>query len=150
MIFRSAIEEDIRTLTEISKAAFNTDVLVGGKENDGPPAYDSYEWHKKMMEENHLFTYVNNNEIVGGAVLFKDESKLYVGRIFISPKFFKQGFGQLLMQDIENFFPDVKKMNLDTPVWNIRTNKFYHKCGYTETGRDEESVYYEKVFLEKR
>lgn len=145
MVFREAMEEDITMLTEISKAAFNTDVSVGGKENDGPPGYDSYQWHKEMMSKNHLFTYVNDSDIVGGAVLFKDESNLYVGRIFISPKFFKQGFGQLLMQYVENYFSDVKKINLETPIWNVRTNKFYYKCGYTETGRDEESVYYEKI-----
>ena len=30
------------------------------------------------------------------------------------------------------------------PIWNERTNRFYKKCGYTEIGRDDESVYYEK------
>ena len=173
MIFRKATEEDVLVLTEISKKAFESDALirakasmkeghqgsvtcgdtscqvVGGKENEGPPGYDSYDWYKQMLSENHLFTYANENEIVGGAVLFKDESKLYVGRIFISPAFFKQGFGISLMEEIENYFSDVEKFNLDTPVWNARTNRFYHKCGYAEVSRDEESVYYEKIRKEK-
>lgn len=144
MEFRKAIEEDIVILTEISTAAFSTDVSVGGEENDGPPGYDSYQWHKNMMTENHLFTYTKHNEIVGGAVLFKEKSNLYIGRIFISPEFFRQGYGQLLMQKIEDYFPDINKINLDTPIWNTRTNNFYHKCGYTEIGKDQESVYYEK------
>ena len=144
MTLRKAVEEDIRILTEISKDAFHTDVSVGGKENDGPPGYDSYERHKEMMCEGHLFPYENKEKIVGGAVLFLSGSDLYIGRIFISPKFFKQGFGRLLMNEVENYFPDINKINLDTPVWNVRTNHFYRKCGYMETGRDEESVYYEK------
>ena len=48
------------------------------------------------------------------------------------------------MEEIEKKF-DAEKIKLDTPVWNVRTNRFYQKCGYTETGRDDESVYYEKV-----
>ena len=79
------------------------------------------------------------------SVLFRNGTKLFVGRIFISPKFLGKGFGKLLMQEIENYFSDVDKFVLDTPVWNVRTNRFYPKCGYMETGRDEESVFYEKI-----
>jgi len=38
----------------------------------------------------------------------------------------------------------LKQEKLDTPIWNERTNQFYKKFGYTEIGRDNESVYYEK------
>lgn len=145
MVFRKATEEDIFILTEISKNAFDTDIFVGGTEKGGPPDYDSPQWHKKMMWENHLFTYSDDNEIAGGAVLFRNGTKLFVGRIFISPKFLGKGFGKLLMQEIEDYFSDVDKFVLDTPIWNVRTNRFYPKCGYMETGRDEESVFYEKI-----
>ncbi len=73
-------------------------------------------WHRKMMEQNHLYTFLNSDEnIVGGAGLFGAED------LFHS-----------------------KIIKLDTPIWNERTNRFYKKCGYTEIGRDGESVYYEK------
>lgn len=144
MLLRKALKEDIIKLTEISKNAFHTDVNMGGKENDGPPSYDSIKWHEEMLLQDHLFTYLEKDEIVGGAVLFQNGTNLYVGRIFISPDFFKQGYGRKLMQDVEHCFQDVKTVHLDTPVWNIRTNNFYHKCGYVETKRDDESVYYEK------
>ena len=48
------------------------------------------------------------------------------------------------MRDIECCFPDVYVIQLDTPIWNVRTNRFYRKCGYRQTGKDIESVYYEK------
>ena len=54
------------------------------------------------------------------------------------------GLGIILMNKIEEYYKDVVKINLDTPVWNIRTNSFYKKCGYIETKKDEEMVYYEK------
>lgn len=144
-MLRKSTEEDLMLLTEFSKNAFNSDSSVGGQENDGPPGYDSYNWHKNMLQQSHLFTYINDREIAGGAALFKNGSTLVVGRIFISPDFFKQGLGLSLMQDIEGYFPDLKKVRLDTPIWNVRTNNFYLKCGYSETKRDAETVHYEKI-----
>ena len=44
----------------------------------------------------------------------------------------------------ESCFPDAYVIQLDTPIWNVRTNRFYRKCGYRQTGKDIESVYYEK------
>lgn len=86
-----------------------------------------------------------NGEIIGGAILFEEGRKLYVGRIFINPQHFGQGYGIQLMRDIECCFPDVCVIQLDTPIWNVRTNRFYRKCGYMQTGKDVESVYYEKT-----
>ena len=143
MILQKSKDSDVEELTRISTKAFDTDALVGGPENDGPPGYNSEEWHMKMIEENHLYTYLSDeNTIVGGAVLFGKE-ELYVGRIFIDPKFFRQGYGLALMNAIERMF-DSKTIKLDTSLWNKRTNQFYKKCGFIEIGRDSENVYFEK------
>ena len=81
MILQKSKYSDVEELTRISTRAFDTDSLVGGPENDGPPGYNSEEWHIKMIEENHLYTCLSDeNTIVGGAVLFGKE-ELYVGRI---------------------------------------------------------------------
>jgi len=144
MILRKAREEEINDLTDISKAAFATDIHFGAKVSDGPPGYDSYEWHRQMFIGNHLFIFKNESEIIGGAILFVDGPSLYVGRIFLSPKFFRQGYGRKLMEEIENLYSEVEIIRLDTPIWNERTNHFYRKCGYVETGRDQESIYFEK------
>lgn len=144
MILRRSSSSEVKDLSDISTKAFETDSSVGGPDNDGPPGYNSEEWHMKMIEENHLYTYLtDDNTIVGGAVLFGEEH-LYVGRIFIDPGYFRQGYGLALMDDIERLF-DPQTIKLDTPLWNKRTNRFYVKCGYIETGRDSENVYFEKV-----
>ena len=47
--------------------------------------------------------------------------------------------------DSESWYRKMMEQNhLYTLIWNERTNRFYKKCGYTEIGRDDESVYYEK------
>ncbi len=147
MKFIKAEEKYIKALTAISKKAFDSDVLVGGSEAGGPPDYDSPEWHDKMREEGHLFQAMEEDVLVGGAVLFLDEtgSRLFVGRIFIDNTLHRKGYGTRLMECAESFYPCVKEVHLDTPIWNIRTNSFYQKLGYVEEKRDEEFIYYKKI-----
>ena len=58
MILRKSNENEIGKIVEISKKSFDTDILVGGKENDGSPQYDDINWHKQMFKEGHLYTYM--------------------------------------------------------------------------------------------
>ena len=145
MILRISQKEEIPELTRISKVAFDTDNLVGNPETGGPPDYDSELWHAKMMECGNLYTAIDQNTIIGGAVLFPnaEQKELYIGRIFIDPVHFHKGYGIAIMEQIEMIHPGFL-CKLDTPVWNIRTNRFYTKLGYQETGRDGETVYYQK------
>lgn len=69
-------------------------------------------------------------------------------RIFVNKKEFRKGYGLKLMQMIEEHFPGAKVFKLDTPEWNVRTNSFYQKCGYTAVGREHipefDLILYEK------
>lgn len=141
-----AQKNHIPLLVKISIKSFDSDIEVGADEKGGPPEYDSIEWHEKMAEQGHLFTAVEGNNIIGGAILFSDDPKfIYVGRIFIDPQFFRKGYGIEIMEQIEEINPDATTFNLDTPIWNKRTNNFYKKIGYIETKRDNEFVYYQKI-----
>jgi len=129
-------------LVKISEAAFLSDGT-----GDGPPEFTNIGWHEEMQRTGHLFAATDDGQIVGGAILFRDEGSkwhLYVGRIFIDPAFFRMGYGTALMQAIEGLYADVTALSLDTPVCNDRTNAFYRKLGYTEVRRDNEFVYYQK------
>jgi ribosomal protein S18 acetylase RimI-like enzyme len=48
------------------------------------------------------------------------------------------------MKMLEVYYSGIKKIELDTPLWNIRTNAFYKKLGYYEMRQDEEFAYYQK------
>ena len=136
----------IERIVAISKAAFDSDINVGGSEEGGPPDYDSIPWHIQMKNEGHLLQAVIDGEIVGGAILYVDEEgeTLYIGRIFIDPVHYRKGYGLSLMQMVEAYYSGIKKIKLDTPLWNVRTNAFYTKLGYREVKRDEEFAYYQK------
>ena len=143
--FMKAGTSDALVLNSISKQAFDSDVEVGAISSGGPPGYQSVPFHVRMARMNHLFKLVDENGVIhGGAILFRKGDTLNVGRVFIDPQHFRKGYGIFMMQEIETMFPDVKFFTLDTPVWNIRTNAFYTRLGYSEVKRDADLVYYAK------
>ena len=146
MKLENAELKQIERIVAISKAAFDSDLDIGASEAGGPPGYDSIPWHIQMLNEGHLLQAVMDGEIVGGAILFvdKDGETLYIGRIFIDPVHHRKGYGLSLMKMVEACDPGIRKIKLDTPLWNVRTNGFYRKLGYREVKRDEGFAYYQK------
>ena len=149
MKLENAELKHIERIVAMSKAAFDSDIHVGASQPDAPPDYDSIPWHIQMLNEGHLFQAVVDEEIIGGAILFldKDCETLYIGRIFIDPVHHRKGYGLSLMKMVEAYYSGIKKIELDTPLWNIRTNAFYTKLGYREVKRDEEFAYYQKELV---
>ena len=148
MKLENAELQNIERIVAISKAAFDSDIHVGAYDADRPPDYDSVPWHIQMKNEGHLLQAVIDREIVGGAILFldKDSEILYIGRIFIDPVHYRKGYGLSLMKLVESSYSGIRKIKLDTPLWNVRTNAFYQKLGYCEVSRDEAFAYYQKEF----
>lgn len=144
MELTKASTSDALVINSISKRSFDSDVMVGSPSVGGPPGYMSVPFHTKMARTNHLYKLTEDGLIVGGAIIFPDGEKLDIGRIFVSPKYHRKGFGLFMMQKIEAMYPEVKEFYLDTPIWNVRTNRFYKKLGYTEYKRDDELIYYVK------
>ena len=146
MYIIKADQNQSENIVGMSVRAFETDMNVGGKKGDCPPEFDSVEWHRKMAREGHLYQAMIGKELVGAAVVFPDESKssVYIGRIFIDSIYHRKGYGILLMKCIENEFLDVSEINLDTPVWNVRTNAFYEKLGYKKFRIEDGFVFYQK------
>lgn len=141
-----ARKEHIGELVRISKGAFDSDIYVGASKAGGPPGYASIKWHEEMMEQGHLFAAVEGSAVVGGAVVFRntrDNRRLYIGRIFVEPSEFRKGYGIAIMNEIEHI-EGIAAVELDTPIWNKRTNPFYEKLEYQVVRRDEEAVYYIK------
>lgn len=136
----------IEEITAMSVRAFETDVNFGGEAHDGPPGFDSVEWHEQMAREGHLYQAMIGSEPVGAAVLFPDEARkrVYVGRIFIDSVCHRKGYGLRLMECVERHFPHATEFNLDTPARNARTNAFYKKAGYSVIKEEDGFVFYQK------
>ena len=62
-------------IVNMSIRAFETDVNVGGVKGECPPEFDSVEWHKQMAREGHLYQAMIDNDMVGAAIVFPDETE---------------------------------------------------------------------------
>lgn len=143
LILRKAEIKEVPLLTDISKRAFDSDIEVGAPGPGGPGEYDNPLWHMKMLKEGRLFCYLEDDKIIGGALIWITPKYVYIGRIFIDPSLFNKGYGIKLMKAIEETYPR-KEYQLDTPTWNIRTNKFYQKIGYKLINTKEDCNFYKK------
>ena len=146
--FRQSNENEVMALTKMSEAAFKSDKEFGGTDG-GPTGFDDYDFHMNHFLEGRLFSLLNDDKLVAGAILKMQDNDLYIYRIFVDSAEFHKGHGLALMKAIEERFQDVNKYCLDTPEWNIRTNNFYKKCGYTATGK-EHTPDYELIIYEKK
>ena len=146
MKLENAESKHIERIVAISKAAFDSDIHVGARDTDRPPDYDSIPWHIQMKNEGHLLQADMDGETVGCAIVFadKDGKTLYIGRIFIDPVHHRKGYGLSLMKMVETYYSGIKKIKLDTPIWNVRANAFYTKLGYYEMKRDESLIFSQK------
>jgi ribosomal protein S18 acetylase RimI-like enzyme len=146
MIIADATRRDCIALAATSKRAFDNDVHHGAPGPGGPPGYDSAEWHLAALRWGKVFSIQVDGELVGGAIVLpQPPRRANLGRIWLLPELQGRGLGAAAMQIIEARYPDVTTWTLETPVWNIRNQRFYAGRGYREVGRNSEEVFFEKV-----
>lgn len=140
-----AEEGQIGTLVDMSRAAFASDAALG-LPTGGPPEYDSPERHRRMRAEGRLFAAMDGERLVGCAILFLESQAAfcYIGRIFVNPALHRRGYGTQIMRAIEALRPETRLFALETPAANPRTNAFYQKLGYVQSGMQGDCACYHK------
>ena len=105
----------VETIVDMSIRAFETDVNVGGVKGDCPPGFVSIEWHKQMALEGHLYQAMIENDLVGAAIVFPDETEksVYIGRIFIDSVYHRKGYYVCQRKSVAKGLP--KGEHLSTP-----------------------------------
>lgn len=135
----------IGPLVAMSRAAFASDAALG-LPSDGPPECGSPEWHRRMHAEGRLFAAMDGEQLVGCAILFFESQAAfcYIGRIFVDPALHRRGYGTQIMRAIEALQPETRLFMLETPAANPRTNAFYQKLGYVQSGMQGNCACYRK------
>ncbi len=79
----------------------------------------------KAAKEGYTVVLEKGNRIIGTATLIDN----YITRVFVNPKFQKQGFGKLLMQKLETkaLVAGTRLVKLDS---SLPAKKFYDSLGY--------------------
>jgi RimJ/RimL family protein N-acetyltransferase len=140
---------DAETLAKISETAFHSDVLYSGPVEGGPKGYNSAGWQKKMMALGDYYKIVQEDQIIGGIIVFQERPREYeVGRIFLDPEFHNRGIGAQAFALLWQKYPLAKRWTLDTPAWHERNRHFYKKIGFVEIGEDSQGgVHFERRIL---
>jgi GNAT superfamily N-acetyltransferase len=136
---------DCRALADTSERAFERDVDFGAPCPGGPPGYDSPAWHRRAFTCGHVFRIVHDDRIVGGAIVIPhDAGRMELGRIWLEPSAQGHGWGQTAMTAIEEAYPEAFGWQLETPTWNMRTQRLYTKAGYRPTRRTASQIVFQK------
>lgn len=88
---------------------------------------------------------------VGKRLSDPEEDCLYIGPLFILPKYQNQGVGYVAIQKAFKLYPDAKAWKLDTILQESGNCHLYEKCGFMRVG--EERVINDKmtlIYYEKR
>lgn len=149
-VFQRATPADAETLVGVQVAAFHDDTRLYGVELGGPPGYDSVEVMLGKIREDECYKILYDGQIVGVIILFgRGEGHFHLDVIAIHPDYHNRGIGAQAMQFIEQAYP-AKLWTLDTPLYALRNQHFYEKCGYARVGESTEPDGLILIAYEKR
>jgi ribosomal protein S18 acetylase RimI-like enzyme len=117
---------------ETSKKGWTTEEhLLGGIRTDEANLTEL------LIKENVTFLkYTENNQIIGSVYLEKQDKKLYLGMLTVSPELQGEGIGKKLMQAAESIAKNAQINTISMTVISVRKEliAFYERRGYKKTG----------------
>ena len=146
MPITKAIAEDIPALEDLLNSAYRGETSKKGWTTeadllDGDLRTDAATLHTLMQTPGAVFLkYTNAQDQVEGCVfLHKNEDKLYLGMLSVSPWIQAKGIGKQLMTAAENYARDLKCSSLFMKVISVRHEliAWYERKGYYKTGQTE-------------
>lgn len=147
IIIERAKTSDAKVLTHISKRTFDDDCQKFlSIEAGGPPGYSSEKFTAKMIRVTDFYKVrLEDYTTIGGIIISTKNGRGYIQRMFIDVTYQSKGLGKYVLDYIQTLYPEVEEWELDTPSDNIRTNRFYPKCGFQLFKTKEGFNYYRKL-----
>ena len=137
---------------ESSKRGWTTEErLLGGIRTDEKELLQTFD-----NEQNTILKYTENEKIIGTVSLEKQDQKLYLGMLTVSPDLQGGGVGKQLLKAAEVFAQEEKIPKIVMTVISVRAEliAWYERHGYIRTGEtkpfpmDDPNFGMPKEFLE--
>jgi len=79
--------------------------------------------------------YYHNEDIIGSSTVYLKDQKGYIETIWVDTKYQGHGFSRQIMNDIDQYFANLKIYDLELEVWSInhKALKLYHSLGFKKT-----------------
>lgn len=130
LVVSDADDNDIEDIYFLQKRAF---VQEAEKNNTNYLIIPLLQTMEQFRNEFKKFVYlkvVSNHRIAGSVRAMVKEGVCYIGRVIVEPVFQRNGYGSMLLEAVENKFPEVRKFELFTAEISVDNVNFYRKNGY--------------------
>lgn len=143
-----AEKEDLKEILNLQYLAYQSEAALFGTK-DIPPLKETLEEVIEEYDNGTILKMVDNYKIIGSVRAHKDGETACVGKLMVHPDYRCHGYGSMLLNEIEKYFPDCR-YELFTSTRSVDNIRLYKKMGYVifdERPVDDELVF---VYLEKR
>ncbi|RUT44410.1 GNAT family N-acetyltransferase [Paenibacillus anaericanus] len=115
------------------------------------PGFDSIAMQQYHARSGHYYKILLQNTLVG-VVLISTTGREHarIDRLYIDPQFQGKQIGSIVLQHIENLFPQIRTWTLDTSQKSPRNHYFYEKNGYKLISEDQDERYYRKEVVDQQ
>ena len=147
MLIVKAARRDLPAILALQKTAFqNLAAFLNNYEI--PPLTQTLEEIVEEFTKGLILKGVLDGKIIGSVRASSDGHTSYVGKLLVSPKHQRKGYGVQLLSKIENVWPH-PRYELFTDDKNAGNLKLYEKMGYKPFRKKQLSPELCFIFLEK-
>jgi ribosomal protein S18 acetylase RimI-like enzyme len=143
-----ASSSDFAIILEIQKKAFLSEAEFYQNFNIQPLTQTLSEMEEECKEKVVLKAVIDER-IVGSIRANAFENGCWVNKLVVLPEFQRQGIGEKLLREIENYFPKAEKFTLATGARSQSNIRLYEKVGYKTVRKETFHDGVEAVVMEK-
>jgi ribosomal protein S18 acetylase RimI-like enzyme len=101
------------------------------------------DWHSiaslkaRLSRPNSEFLVADDGKAIGGmayAAATTDPKLVMLHQLYVHPSFQRAGIGKMLLDEIEDSFPDARTLRLEVEAANVSALAFYRANGFVEAG----------------
>lgn len=104
-------------------------------------------WHTpaslkaRLTQPNSEFLVADDGETIAGvafAAVTDDPKVVMLRQLYVLPAFQHKGIGSMLLEEIEDSFPEANTLRLEVEGANAPAIRFYEASGFTEIGKSSD------------
>ncbi len=148
MIIETADISDAGKILELQKLAYMDEAMLYSN-FDIQPMTETLEDVCSEFSNQLFLKGVEDNLIIGSVRGMEQDGACLIGRLIVHPNHRGKGFGSLLLEAIENSFPQCGRFELFTGARSERNLNLYRKHGYSAFKTLPAAHGLELIYLEK-
>lgn len=148
MIVARAIPEDAEEILALQRMAFRSQAEIYG-DFSIPPLTQTMEQLKGEFAHKVFLKAAVEEQLVGSVRGVQTGQACLVERLIVHPDYRGRGIGTALMRQIEQAFPEARRLELFTGHLSENNLRLYARLGYSEFGRQQVADDLILVFMQK-